>query len=54
MIEKLFARPLIFRHEPSHSDYLPDLCVMFGNILLDLIFEKNVVELGLKDSGENP
>jgi hypothetical protein len=27
---------------------------MFANIRLDLIFDKNVVELGLKDSGENP
>jgi hypothetical protein len=24
---------------------------MFANIRLDLIFDKNVVELGLKDSG---
>jgi len=27
---------------------------MLANIRLDLIFDKNVVELGLKDSGENP
>ncbi|MEG4874288.1 MULTISPECIES: hypothetical protein [Microcoleaceae] len=27
---------------------------MFGNIRLNLIFDQNVVELGVKDSGANP